>query len=93
MAYLPTTALAADETTGSPVLEEVNARTRVILAKQDSAERWRKWQAIIAGAGAVFAAVRLGIIALPHVAARVKRRPMGSLGLTTNPRRRRRRRR
>lgn len=93
MTYLPRTALSADETTGSPLLAEVNARTKAILAKQESAERWRQWQAFIAVAGSVFAAVRLGIIALPQVRAHVARRQLGSLGLTPNPRRRRQRRR
>lgn len=91
MPYHPPWALSADEAAGSPILEEMNARTKMILAKQEQAETWRKWQAIVAVFGSVFAAVRLGIIAMPHVRARV-RRPLGALaGPVSNPRRRRRR--
>lgn len=86
-------ALSDDETTGSTLLAELNDRTKRILAKQESAERWREWQAIVAVAGSVFAAVRLGIIALPQVRELSRRRALGSLGAppTSNPARRRQR--
>ncbi len=94
MPYRLPRSLGADEIDGAVVLAELDQRTKTILAKQEAAETWRKWQAIVAVFGSVFAAVRLGIIALPHVRERVKRRPLGELGQpVSNPRRRRRRRR
>ncbi|MCC7024633.1 MAG: hypothetical protein IT338_17530 [Thermomicrobiales bacterium] len=97
MPYLAASSLGADETTGSTVglevLNRVDLRTQQILAGQRRAEARWKWQTIAAVAGAVFAAVRLGIIAVPHVRARRQQR-LGQLGeATPNPARRRRRRR
>jgi hypothetical protein len=78
--------LGAEETTGSPValevLDRLEMQSNQILEGQRRAERRWKWQTVAAIAGAVFAAVRLGIIAVPHVKA-----------YTSNPPRRRRRRR
>jgi hypothetical protein len=83
--------LGAEETTGSPVAIEVltrlDERTKLIEEGQKRAERRWKWQTVAAVAGAVFAAVRLGIIAVPHI--RERRSQVGQLA--ENPRRRRRR--
>lgn len=96
MPYLASSSLGADETTGSTVglevLTRVDLRTEQILAGQRRAEARWKWQTIAAVAGAVFAAVRLGVIALPHVRARRQQR-LGQLAPVSNPARRRRRRR
>lgn len=90
-----TTSLGAEETVGTPVSTEVmltrlDDRTKQILEHQRKAEvRW-KWQTIAGVAGAVFAAVRLGIIAVPTIKEhrdRWRTRPA-----TPNPARRRRRR-
>jgi hypothetical protein len=88
--------LGAEETVGSPVALEVltrlDERTKLIVEEQKRAERRWKWQAVAGVAGAIFAAVRLGIIAVPAV----RGRGLGELGKRGNPsrasRRRRRRR-
>jgi len=87
--------LGAEETVGSPVALEILARVEQrqdeLLKGQKRAEvRWR-WQTIAAVAGAVFAAVRLGIIAVPHV--KRFRAPGGLADPVENPRRRSHRRR
>lgn len=83
--------LGQEETTGSPValevLTRIDERTKAIEAGQRRAERRWTWQTVAAVAGAVFAAARLGIIAVPYIRkSRVGR-------LAENPSRRRRRRR
>jgi len=87
------TQLGADETTGSTVLVErldrIESEQREILAGQKRAETRWKWQTIAGVAGAVFAAVRLGIIAVPTIR-EYRRRPAEPV---ENPSRRRRRRR
>ena len=84
--------LGADETTGSPValevLQRIDSRTQALVAGQAAAERRWRWQTIAAVAGALFAAVRLGVIAIPHVRAR-RARQLGEIGAPTiNPRQR-----
>lgn len=91
MAYIR--ALGQEETTGSPValevLDRLELQAKEILDGQKRAERRWRYQTAAAIAGAIFAAVRLGIIAVPHI----RQRRIGTLGLVPNPRRRRRRRR
>ena len=94
MAYL--TQLGAEETTGSlvglEVLTRVDDRTADLVEGMKRAERRAKWQTIIGIGGAIFAAVRLGIIVIPGWRSR---RRVGALadGPRENPARRRRRRR
>lgn len=92
-----THALSADETTGSPVASDllvaIDQRTQAMQKAQEDADRWRKWSTLIAAASALFAAGKLGILAIPHVKA-MRQQRLGSLaGPTSNPARRRRRRR
>jgi hypothetical protein len=90
------TAVGADEAIGSPValemLERLDERTKILADGQRKAEeRWR-WQTIIGIGSAIFAAVRLGIIAVPTIR-EYRGRRLGSLGESrSNPARRRRRR-
>jgi hypothetical protein len=49
-----------------------------LLAKQRAEERYRKFATIAAIGGAIFAAMRLGLIAVPFF--RRRRRPLGALG-------------
>ncbi len=96
MPYLPA-GLAADETQITTLPPEVveqlqilDDRTAAIVASQRRAEvRW-KWQAVAGAVGALFAAVKLGIIVFPKWQERRQRR-VGTLGeAVPNPHRRRR---
>ena len=94
MPYITT--LGADEVEGAPIalemLTRVDQRTKALIEGQARQERRWKWQTVVGVAGAIFAAVRLGVIAIPHVRARRAQR-MGDLAAaipTENPRRRRR---
>lgn len=94
MPYLPA-ALSADETpvTALPAevaerLQILDERTQAIIASQRRAETRWKWQAIAGAAGALLAAVKLGIIVFPKWQ---QRRRVGTLGeAVPNPHRRRR---
>lgn len=90
MPYLPTTALSADEAAGTDLLTAIDKRTLAMQKAQQDADRWRKWSTIIGAASALFAAGKLGIIAIPHIRRMRSARAMGTLGATPNPRRRRR---
>lgn len=98
MPYFPLHELGAEETTGTPVpadvLATIDQRTVRILEHVKRAEvRW-KWQTIAGVVGAVFAAVRLGIIAVPKAREYRNKIRIGSLGeVRSNPARRRRARR
>lgn len=60
----------------------VQAQQATLLAEFRRAERARKMATIYAIAGAVFAAFRLGILAIPHLK---RRRAMGSLAAQAAP--------
>jgi hypothetical protein len=47
--------------------QQIDARTALILKKIDEQDRARKWTLIIGGASALFAAVKLGFVAFPHL--------------------------
>lgn len=76
MAYLPSSSLGADELIVTPVPPDVLARLTSIDARmvqilehqRKDTVRW-KWQMVAAIAGSIFAAAKLGIIAVPHVRA------------------------
>lgn len=96
MPYLPA-GLSSDDTQVTTLPPEVverlqilDERTAAIIASQRRAEvRW-KWQTIAAGAGALIAAVKLGIVVFPWVQERRQKR-IGTLGeAVPNPHRRRR---
>lgn len=55
----------------SSVLDAVNARADQIAKMIDDQDKNRKLALMIAGASALFAAVKLGLIAFPHIKARV----------------------
>ena len=54
-------------------LTEVNERTKQILAKIEEDARNRRVALMIAGASAIFAAVKLGLIAFPAIRSRIGR--------------------
>ncbi len=72
-------------------LESISKQTAEIIERQKEAENARKWSVIIAAASALFAAVKLGIIAIPHLRRR-RGHQVGELAPVSNPRRRRRKR-
>lgn len=92
-------AQGADETTGSPVLQErldqIDARTADIVARLETEKRARKVATMVTIAGAVFAALRLGVLAIPKFVSRAAPRVSAELEgrPVANPRRRSRRRR
>lgn len=51
----------------STILSAVDVRTQAIQKQLDDQDRQRKLALIIAGVSALFAAVKLGIIAFPHI--------------------------
>lgn len=78
--------LAADDSVaGSATLDLVAQRTAALIQWTKDEDRRRKIGLLIGIGGALFAAVRLGIIVIPHIR---KRRPLGELA--SNPPRRRR---
>lgn len=83
--------LGDGEAAGDPVTDPLIVRLDEILERQKAEESRRKWTLLFTVGGALFAFVRLGIIALPHI----RRHAAGSLGAapSLNPARRRRRRR
>jgi hypothetical protein len=102
-AFAPTPAyrivgMGADETppatveTDQVVLARVDKTSAALLQWTKDEDRRRKWTLVIAGASALFAAVKLGFIAIPHI--RRHRSSIGRLDIApaANPRRRRRRR-
>lgn len=86
--------LGADETAPeTDVLTRIDERTAQIVQWQKDEDTRRKWTMLFTVGGALFAAVRLGIIAIPHL--RRRSAQMGKLAdpiPTSNPARRRRRR-
>lgn len=77
---------ASVELTVDARLAQVNDQLVEVLRHQAEEESHRKWTLLFTIGGALFAAVRLGIIALPHVR---RRHALGELA--GNPGRRRRR--
>jgi len=68
------------------VIDPVMARLEDIIKRLKEEESRRRWTLLFTIGGALFAAVRLGIVTLPHL-----RRIRGHHGeLASNPRRRRR---
>jgi hypothetical protein len=55
----------------APALAKIDAQTQNIVKLIDEQNKARKLALIIAGASALFAAVKLGVIAFPHIKARV----------------------
>lgn len=81
-----------DQIPPAPVtLDSIARQAAEIIERQKAAETTRTWSMIIAGASALFAAVKLGIIAMPHL--RRRSAAAGQLVPVKNPRQRRRRRR
>lgn len=76
--------LGADPETDAALLSRIDTRTSEIIERQKAEESRRKWTLAITLGGALFAFVRLGIIAIPHLRRRVAATP------APNPRRRRR---
>lgn len=85
--YITARAGLADEAAPA-TLESVQAQTSEILARQKADATSRRWATIFAVAGALFAAIKLGVIAIPHLRRRAHAHA-GSLAVS-NPRRRRR---
>lgn len=87
--------LSADEVDGSAVvlerLQRIEDQQALTLRMAQEEARWRKWSTIFTVAGALFAAARLGIIAVPAVRARRSATPAQAVEPVLNPRRRRRR--
>jgi hypothetical protein len=73
---------AAPTETVPMTLEIIGARTAEILQRQKDEDESRKWAFFVTLGGALFAAVRLGIIAIPKLRSRVG-------GFAQNPARRR----
>lgn len=59
------------EAVDSPILGVLDQRTATILKRIDDQDRARKWALMIAGASALFAAVKLGIVAFPAIRSRI----------------------
>lgn len=76
--------LGDDAAAGDPVIVKLDE----IIERQKAEESRRKWTLLFTIGGALFAFVRLGIIAIPHI----RRRAAAAGSLAPNPRRRRRRR-
>jgi hypothetical protein len=68
-------AVLAPPATDSEILVAVDLRTKAIYKQLEADARDRKFALMIAGASALFAAVKLGIIAFPALRARVKSTP------------------
>ncbi len=80
--------LGDDASAPAPVtLESLQAQLDTIVQFQQDDARRRKWTLVIGIAGALFAAVKLGIIAAPHI----RKRKLGELApaIAKNPSRRR----
>jgi len=95
--------LSADETVGSPVLQQqidkIDANTADIIERLKAEKRARKIATWVTVAGALFAAIRLGVVTVPKLFRRGAGK-VGELGeaalspaAARNPARRRRRRR
>lgn len=54
-----------------PILSKVDAQTQKITALIEDQNKSRRISLVIAGVSALFAAVKLGIIAFPHIRGRV----------------------
>lgn len=67
-------AAGADDAPVPITLEILGARTAEILQRQKDEEDRRKWTLLFTIGGALFAAVRLGIIAIPHLRKRHRSR-------------------
>lgn len=77
--------LGADATeTDAAILSRIDTRTSEVIERQKAEESRRKWTLAITLGGALFAFVRLGIIAIPHL----RRRAVAMSLPTANPRRR-----
>jgi hypothetical protein len=85
--------LGADATeTDAAILSRLDERTAQIVQWQKAEDERRKWTLLFTVGGALFAAVRLGIIAIPQLR---RRQAFGKLAdpiPVSNPPRRRRRR-
>ncbi len=73
----------------SDPIARIEAATAEILRSQKEEESRRRWTLLLTIGGALFAAVRLGIIVLPAIRKRRSAAP-GALQPATNPARRRR---
>ena len=91
--------LSADETVGSPVLQQqidkIDQNTADIIERLKVEKRARTIGTWVTIAGALFAAIRLGIVTVPKLLSRRAPRLMGEIEghPVANPRRRRRARR
>lgn len=65
--------LGADSVVPQDLAAKLDERTTMILRRLDEDARNRRFALMIAGASALFAALKLGIIALPHLRSRVGR--------------------
>lgn len=68
-------------------LESIQTQTSEIIERQKTDEASRRWATIFAVAGALFAAIKLGVIAIPHLRRRARSHPES---LATNPGRKKR---
>jgi hypothetical protein len=59
--------------TDSTILQRLDDRTKSIVAMIDEQNKNRKIALMIAAASALFAAVKFGIVAFPHIRSRVGR--------------------
>lgn len=55
----------------SRILTVFEERTSEIIRRLEDQDRARKWALMIAGASALFAAVKMGIVAFPHIRSRI----------------------
>lgn len=53
--------------TSDEILARIDLRIADILAKQKAEEESGRWRMYLAIAGALFAAAKLGVIAIPHI--------------------------
>lgn len=70
-----TEAPPTQQTDYMPILSKVDAQTQKITALIEDQNKNRRISLMIAGVSALFAAVKLGIIAFPHIKARVRGEP------------------
>jgi hypothetical protein len=82
--YVPA---GADEVT----LEVIGARTQQILEWQRAEDRRRMWGLVFTIGGALFAAVKLGVIVVPRLRRRQRAHALGELAASPAQRRSRRR--
>jgi hypothetical protein len=71
--------LGADIAAPPVTLEMLAQQHAEIIQRQKDDESRRKWTLLIGAAGALFAAVKLGIVAFPHIRA-ARQRKIGELG-------------